>query len=257
MKIKIPSKISAIAREIYKFMCFSWTVLRSIRCMFAYWTETLSQMHIMGNQAFPLILTAAASIGMVLTLEWGTKLELFGAKLMLGRMVSISIIREIGPTITGLMMAGRTGAMLVSELGNMVLSEQMEALRAFGIDPVKRLIVPRVYASILLMLPMTIIADIFGVIAGWFAAVMWMGIDSEFFWLSAQNGVIMKDLVVGVIKPPFYGLLIGLVGSYLGYNVSGGTVGLGKAATLTVMLTSISVLLVDFMLTKLIISLFA
>ncbi len=253
----IPSKVARAAREAYRFIRFSIRVLGSIRCVFAYWPETLSQIHVMGIQALPLTLTAAASIGMVLTLEWGTKLELFGAKLMLGRMVSISIIREIGPTITGLMLAGRSGAKLVSELGNMVLSEQMEALRAFGIDPVRRLIVPRVYASILLMLPITVIADVFGIIAGWFAAVMWMGIDSQFFWLSMQNGLLIKDLVVGAVKPPFYGLLIGLVGCYLGYNVSGGTVGLGKAATLTVMLTSISVLLMDFILTKLIIAIYA
>ena len=210
----------------------------------------------MGNQALPLVLMASASIGMVLTLEWGTKLEVFGAKLMLGRMTSISIIREIGPTITGLMIAGRSGAKLVSELGNMVLTEQIDALRAFGTDPIKRLIVPRVFASILLMAPITAIADVAGIIAGWFAAIMWLGIDSEFFWLSMKNGLVFKDLVVGGIKPPFYGLMIGLVGCYMGYTVSGGSVGLGKAATLTAMFTAISVLLMDFILTKLILSLY-
>jgi phospholipid/cholesterol/gamma-HCH transport system permease protein len=254
LALKIPPKIKTIARGTWDFSKFTSKVIGGIKYAWRYRYDTLEQMHIMGNQALPLVLIAAMSIGMVLTLEWGKKLELFGAKLMLGRMVSISVIREIGPTITGLMLAGRSGAKLVSELGNMRLSEQIEALRAFGIDPVYRLIVPRVIASLLLMLPITIIADISGIIAGWFAAVMWMGIDSEFFWISVQSGLLTKDLLIGAIKPPFYGLFIGLVGCYFGYNVTGGTVGLGKAATLTVMLTSISVLLLDFILTKTILS---
>ena len=249
-----PAKITTIIRSVWDFSKFSTKVLANIKYAFRYRTDTLEQIYIMGIQALPLVLIAAMSIGMVLTLEWGKKLELFGAKLMLGRMVSITVIREIGPTITGLMLAGRSGAKLVSELGNMRLSNQIEALRAFGIDPIKRLIVPRVYASILLMFPITVIADVCGIIAGWFAAVTWMGIDSSFFWISIQSGLLMKDLVIGAIKPPIYGLFIGLVGSYLGYKVSGGTVGLGKSATLTVMLTSISVLLLDFIVTKVILS---
>lgn len=254
LKLKIPTKITTIARGVWDFSKFSSKVIGGFRHAWRYRADTLEQMHIMGVQALPLVLIASMSIGMVLTLEWGKKLELFGAKLMLGRMVSISVIREIGPTITGLMLAGRSGAKLVSELGNMRLSEQIEALRAFGIDPIRRLIVPRVFASLLLMIPVTIIADVCGIIAGWFAAVMWMGIDSEFYWISMQSGLLIKDLVIGAVKPPFYGLFIGLVGCYFGYNVTGGTVGLGKAATLTVMLTSISVLLLDFFITKVILS---
>ncbi|MFQ5583678.1 MAG: MlaE family ABC transporter permease [Calditrichia bacterium] len=254
MKIFLPPEVKSNALEIKKFLKFSWKALSGIKYVFIYWGDTLKQIHVMGNQALPLVLAASASIGMVLTLEWGTKLEVFGAKLMLGRMTSISVIREIGPTITGLMIAGRSGAKLVSELGNMVLTEQMDALRAFGTDPIKRLVVPRVYASIMLMLPLTVIADVFGIIAGWFAAVMWLGIDSEFFWLSIKNGLVFKDLLVGAIKPPFYGLMIGLVASYMGYHVRGGSVGLGKAATLTAMFTALSVLIMDFVLTKIIIS---
>jgi len=252
----LPVKIITSYQDIIRFLRFSYKVLTGIKYVFIYWQDTLKQIHLMGTLALPLVLTASASIGMVLTLEWGTKLEVFGAKLMLGRMTSISVIREIGPTITGLMVAARSGAMLVSELGNMVLTDQIDALRAFGTDPIKRLIVPRVYASMILMAPLTAIADVIGIIGGWFAAVMWLGVDSEFFWLSIQNGLVFKDLIVGGIKPPFYGLMVGLVGTYMGYRVSGGSVGLGKAATLTAMYTAISVLLMDFILTKLILSLY-
>ncbi|RMH76162.1 MAG: ABC transporter permease, partial [Calditrichaeota bacterium] len=179
-------------------------------------------MYVLGIQALPLVLIASACISMVLALEWGKKLELFGAKLMLGRLVGISVLREIGPTMTGLMIAGRTGAKLVSELGNMVLTEQVDALRAFGTDPIKRLIVPRVFASFLIMTPLVAIADAFGIIMGWFACVTWLGVDSDFFWLSMKSGLLMKDLVIGVLKPPVYGLMVGLVGTYYGYHVTGG-----------------------------------
>lgn len=229
---------------------FVYQTIRGLPGAFRYYPDTISQMYYMGVQALPLVLTAVACISMVLALEWGTKLELFGAKLMLGRLVGVSVIREIGPTITGLMLAGRTGAKIVSEIGNMVLTEQIDALRAFGTDPVKRLIVPRVFASVVLMLPLTIVADVFGIITGWFASTVWMGVDSDFFWLSMKSGLLMKDIVIGSLKPPFYGLLIGMIGAYYGYTISGGAVGMGRAATRTVMLTSLGVLIMDFLITK-------
>ena len=229
---------------------FVYRTLSGMPYAFRYYQDTITQMYYMGVQALPLVLTAVACISMVLSLEWGTKLELFGAKLMLGRLVGVSVIREIGPTITGLMLAGRTGAKMVSEIGNMVLTEQIDALRAFGTDPIKRLIVPRVFASVVLMLPLTIIADVFGILTGWFASTTWMGVDSDFFWLSMKSGLLMKDIIIGSIKPPFYGLLIGLVGGYFGYTITGGALGMGRAATRTVMLTSLGVLIMDFILTK-------
>lgn len=256
MLLAIPGKIKSAFLEFLRFTRFAFRTLRGVKYVFVYWQDTVAQMYIMGNQALPLVLAAAASIGMVMTLEWGTKLEQFGAKLMTGRMVAISVIRVIGPTITGLMIAARSGAKLVSEIGNMVLTDQVDALRAFGTDPIKRLIVPRVFASVLLMAPLTALADAVGIIAGWFIAVNTLAVDSEFFWLSVFNGLTFKDLFVGGLKPPFYGLLVGLVGCYMGYTVRGGSVGLGKAATLTAMFTSLSVLLMDFILTKLVIALY-
>lgn len=256
MEIPRSSRIKEIWDEIRQIGRYIWKVWSGWRYTFVYWHDTLEQIYIMGIQALPLVLIASGAIGMVLTLEWGTKLEQFGAKLMLGRLVAMSVIREIGPTFTGLMLAGRSGAKLVSELGNMVLSEQVDALRAFGTDPVKRLIIPRVFASTFLVIPLTIIADIFGIMCGWFCAVMWMGVDSTFFWVSVQSGLVMKDLIVGIIKPPFFGMLIGMVACYLGITVRGGTIGLGRAATLTVMLTSISVLLMDFIITKLVVAVY-
>ncbi len=245
-----------IVEQIRNWLTFCFKTLSSLPWAFRYRWETVKNGYVSGNQALPMVMIASMFISMVLALEWGKKLEPFGAKLMLGRMVSISVIREIGPIITGLMVAGRTGAKIVSEIGNMVLSEQIDALRAFGIDPIRRLIVPRVFASIFVMIPLTIMADTMGIIAGWFGSVVWMGIDSEFFWLSMRDGLFVKDLVIGVLKPPFYGLVIGLIAGYFGYTIQGGAEGMGKAATRTVMYASLGVLFIDFLLTKIILAMY-
>ena len=236
--------------ELKRRLIFAGKTLASMGSAFRYRDETMYQFYIMGIQALFLVILATSFTSMVMAFEYGKKLEPFGAKLLLGRIMSISIVREIGPIVTGLMLAGRTGAKIVSEIGNMVLSEQTDALEAFGLDPIKRLIVPRVFASIAVMLPLSIIADAVGIIAGWFASVHWIGLDSEFFWLSLRGGLLVKDITIGLIKPPFYGLIIGLVSSYYGYTIRGGAEGMGRAATQTVVFSSVGVLFIDFILTR-------
>lgn len=249
-------KISYLVKETISRIKFAFRVLTSMNAALRYRNETLYQFYIMGIQALFLVILATSFTSMVMSFEYGKKLEPFGAKLLLGRIMSISIIREIGPIVTGLMLAGRTGAKIVSEIGNMVLSEQTDALCAFGLDPIKRLIVPRVFASIMVMLPLTIISDAVGILAGWYASVHWIGLDSEFFWLSMRGGLLVKDLTIGLIKPPFYGLIIGLVSSYYGYTIRGGAEGMGRAATQTVVFASVGVLFIDFILTRIVLSLY-
>lgn len=242
--------------EIFNWIKFSFKTISNFPQVFRYRGETIKQIYILGNQALPLIILSTCFISVVLTLETGKKLEPFGAKLMLGRVVAIAVLRELGPVISGLMMAGRIGAKIVSEIGNMVLTEQVDALRAYGTDPIKRLIVPRVFAAIAVMLPLTIIADAVGIIAGSFSAITLLSVDFDFFWLSVTQGPNLKDLLVGIIKPPFFGLLIGMISAYFGFTLKGGAEGMGRAATQTVMFTSIAVLLMDFILTMIIISFF-
>ena len=250
------SKLRKIVSEILNWIKFSFKTILYFPQIFRYRGETFKQMYILGNQALPLVILATVFISIVLTLEVGKKLEPFGAKLMLGRVVAISVLRELGPLITGLMMAGRIGAKIVSEIGNMVLTEQVDALRAYGTDPIKRLIVPRVFAAFSVMLPLTIIADAVGIIAGSFSAITLLDVDFDFFWISVKEGPILKDLIVGIVKPSFFGLLIGIVSSYFGYTLKGGAEGMGRAATQTVVFASIGVLLMDFILTIIIISFF-
>ncbi|UCE04796.1 MAG: ABC transporter permease [bacterium] len=249
-------KFYGIFKQFWYWFKFAFKSVINFPQVFRYRGETFKQFYILGNQALPLIILSTVFISIVLTLETGKKLEPFGAKMMLGRVVAIAVLRELGPVITGLMMAGRTGAKIVSEIGNMVLTEQVDALRAYGTDPIKRLIVPRVLAAVAVMIPLTIIADFIGIIAGSFSAITLLDVDFDFFWLSVKEGPTLEDFSVGIIKPPFFGLLIGTISAYLGYTLEGGAEGMGRAATQTVMFTSIGVLLMDFILTMIIVSFF-
>lgn len=256
MKVIYSKIVTKWLSEIWSALKFTFRTLLNFRQIFRYRAETIKQLYILGNQGLALVILSTVFISIVLTLETGKKIEPFGAKLMLGRVVVIAVLRELGPLITGLMMAGRIGAKIVSEIGNMVLTEQVDALRAYGTDPIKRLIAPRVFAAFAVMLPLTFIADALGIIAGSFSAITLLDVDFDFFWISVKQGPSIKDLLVGISKPPFFGLLIGMISAYLGYNLKGGSEGLGLAATKAVMYTSIGVLLMDFLLTIIIISFF-
>jgi phospholipid/cholesterol/gamma-HCH transport system permease protein len=224
--------------------------------MFKYGRETLRQINIIGVTATPLVLLAALFIGLVLALEWGTKLEPFGAKILMGRIVSIGTIREIGPVITGLMLAGRNGAKISAELGSMKVTEQISALTALGTDPIRRLVVPRQVASILTILPLTVFADAVAIVAGYVVAVAWLHTPGNLYWTSALDSLLMKDLAIGLLKPFFFGYIIATIACYYGMNTEGGATAVGDSATKAVMFSSLGVLASDFVLSKLIISFF-
>jgi phospholipid/cholesterol/gamma-HCH transport system permease protein len=238
-------------KGFYNWVKFSGKVIYNFPQIFKYRGETYRQIFVLGNQALPLVILASVFISMALAIEWGNQLERFGAKSMIGGVLSNAVIREIGPLVVGLLMAARISAEMTSEIGNMVLTQQIDALRAFGTNPIKRLIVQRVFASLVVMAPLTIIADTTGIIAGWLASITWSGIDSQFFWLNALDVLLVKDLIFGIIKPTVYGFVIGLIGTYFGYTIQGGTEEMGRATSRAVIYASVSVLICDFIITKL------
>jgi len=231
------------------FFGFIGSAILSFPKAFRYRSETIKQMYIIGNQSVLLILTAVIMVNIVLTVEIGKKLEIFGAKSMLGIIVGVSTIREIGPIFAGLMVGGRVGAKIVSEIGNMKLTEQIDALRAFGVNPINRLIAPRLAATVIIMIPIVFLADIVGIVTGWFAAVVMMNVEPSMFWVSMREGILLRDVVIGLVKPPFFGLVIGVISCYFGYTVYGGAEALGRAATRSVMYALIGVLFMDLIIT--------
>ena len=166
------------------------------------------------------------------------------------------MVRELGPVITGLLLAARTGAKNASEIGAMQLSEQIDALRAFGTSPIQKLVFPRTLAALVMFLPLTLIADTVGIIGGMIVTKLSLGVDTSFFWQSVVNSLKLKDIVVGFSKPIFFGFFISTISCYYGFSTTGGTTGLGRNTINAVVISSMVVLIIDFIFTKVIWELF-
>ena len=166
--------------------------------------------------------------------------------------MSLGMVRELGPIITGLLLAARTGAKNASELGAMQLSDQIDALNAFGVDPIQKLVIPRTVAALLIFLPLTLIADITGILGGMLVANQTFHVDFSSFWNTAIGALKMKDLLVGFLKPFFFAFFISTISCYLGLTTKGGTSGLGKNTINAVVSTSVIVLIIDFIFTKIV-----
>ncbi len=235
---------------IQNYALFLEDIVRGMFRCYRYKDDALREMYYIGARAFPVVLMGGLFVGIILATEVGHQLEQFGAKTLIGRTLSLGMVRELGPIITGLLLAARTGAKNTSELGAMQLSEQIDAFRAFGASPVDRLIVPRTVAALVMFFPLTLVADMTGMLGGMFITVTTFHIDSAFYWNTAINSLTMKDLLVGFSKPFFFAFFIATISCYFGINTKGGTTGLGKNTIKSVVATSITVLLMDFVFTK-------
>lgn len=225
-------------------------LFKSFRYIYRNLRLCLDEMYRIGSQSFPLVALSGLFIGIILSLEVGYRFEVFGAKTMVGRTVSLGIIRELGPVITGVLLASRTGAKNASEIGGMVLSEQVDALKAFGSNPIEKLVLPKVVASVVMFLPLTLISDFIGIVGGMVVANFSLGVDTSIFWKAAVYGLQMKDLFVGFTKPIFFGFFIATISCYFGLKTFGGTTGLGRSVINSVVVTSIVILIIDFIFTK-------
>jgi phospholipid/cholesterol/gamma-HCH transport system permease protein len=213
--------------------------------------EILRQMDALGVQSISITNLTALFTGMVLALQTSYALAQFGGKLFVGRVVVLSICRELGPTLTALMVAARVGAGITAELGTMNVTEQVDALRALGASPIRKLVVPRVLAVTMMLPVLTLLADFLGIFGGLFIAVFEIKIGAGFYISTILSSLHYNDLMHGLAKTPFFGLEIALIGCYNGLTASGGADGVGRATTTAVVLSSITVLVTDFFLTKL------
>jgi len=212
--------------------------------------DTITQMYLIGAQAFLPILLGGAFAGIILALETGHQLDLFGAKTLVGRTVSLGMVRELGPVIAGLLLAARTGAKNASEIGAMQISEQIDALRAFGTSPILKLVMPRTIAAMVMFLPLTAIADMSGILSGMVVTKLSLHVDTSFFWHSAVSALLMKDIFVGFAKPILFAYFIATISCFYGFYTRGGTSALGKNTINAVVVSSLIVLVLDFIFTK-------
>ncbi len=224
-----------------------------LRCSRKRWEGRLllEQMENVGVRSVSIVALTAVFTGMVLALQMTTYLSRFGAKPYAGRILAVSMLREMGPVLTALMIGGRVGAGITAEIGSMKVTEQIDAMRSIGVNPVQKLVFPRLIA-IMVMLPLlTIFADFLGILGGLFVSVTELDLSADYYMSSIIQFIKFRDLFSGLGKTLFFAIFIGGIACYNGLEVSGGADGVGRATTRTVVTTSITILVSDFFLTKL------
>ena len=211
----------------------------------------LQEIESIGIQSLTVVNVIALFTGMVLALQTAYALSRFGAKGFIGVVVALSLVREIGPVFTGIMVAGRVGSGIAAELGSMKVTEQIDAIRVMGANPVKRLVVPKMIATMIALPLLTIVADAVGIVGGLLISVMELQVNSYYYFTTILDTISLQDVASGIGKTFFFGLIIAVIGCYQGMTTTGGTVGVGRATTSTVVVSSILILVTDFFLTKL------
>jgi phospholipid/cholesterol/gamma-HCH transport system permease protein len=219
-----------------------------------YFRDIVEQFESIGIGSLTVVLLAGFFTGAVLALQTGITLDQFGARPFVGRLVSASMVKELGPVLTGLMLAGRIGSGIAAELGSMVVTDQINALRTLGTDPVRKLVVPRVLAGFLMTPVLTVIANTVGILGGWIIAVYQLRVAGSLYWSAVIEGLYMQDVWMGLIKPFCLGYAIVTIGCHVGLRTKGGTQGVGRATTNAVVASSVAVIAVDLFVTQLLIN---
>jgi len=247
-------RIKQAAEQSQKLFFFSIRMTLSIFGRPIYPTETFEQMYLIGIGSLVFVLLTGISAGQGMALQFANELADMGSKNYLGRVMAIAIIRELGPVLTGVMVAARVAAGITAEIGAMKSSNQINALIAFGIDPVKKLAAPRLIALLIMVPVLTIMCDVISLIGGWIIAIFIAHITSITYWVAVKERLVFGNLFIGLLKPVLFALVIAYISCYKGFQAEGGTKGVGKATTESVVMTSITILVSNFVITKVVFS---
>jgi phospholipid/cholesterol/gamma-HCH transport system permease protein len=242
--ISILEHLGGVGILIYRTVQYSFTRSLNLRLI-------LEQMDEIGFKSIPIVILSAVSIGMVMVLQLAYGFKRFGAKGLVGQVVSLAIVRELGPVITSLLVGGRVGSGITAEIGSMKVTEQIDAIRTLGADPIKKLVVPRFIAAIISFPFLSAIADFAGIFGGMVMSNIELNISPRLFVQTVMQQVDISDFLSGIVKTVFFGLIVAIIGCYIGMNAEGGTQGVGRATTLTVVISLVLIIVGDFFLTKL------
>jgi phospholipid/cholesterol/gamma-HCH transport system permease protein len=259
LELELVSPIEIAKDLVFSVQEYTMLSLQSLGNFFRrplYMADMMQQADLIGVGSLPIVILTGLSVGALLCLNSASTLQRFGGITLIGQLVSLGMVTELGPLITGLMVAGRNASGMASELGSMIVTEQIDAMRALGTDPSKKLVTPRVGATAFMLFFLTIIADLLGLIGGWAVAHLLFGLDSRQYWTSAWQILVFRDVFTGLIKPVLFGFIIATVGCYYGMSTRGGTQGVGHSTTQAVVASSVLILIVDFFVTKLIFAVF-
>ena len=247
---KIDSLAKRLVFAMEEYTLFCWQTVSNLFRVPHYWSDVINQCDLIGVGSLPIVVLTGFFTGGVLALQSAASLAQFGAQAYTGRFVSLSMIRELAPVLTGLMVSGRNASGMASELGSMVVTEQIDAMRALGTDPMKKLVTPRVLATVVMLFLLTIVSDSVGTAGGAFVAVFMSAQNGTQYFTSAYQALVYADIAQGLTKPLFFGFIIASVGCFFGMKTTGGTQGVGRSTTQAVVVSSVLIIFSDFILSR-------
>ena len=251
--IELVSPTEFAKRKIQSVQDYSILAAESVANLFRtprYVADIVQQMDMIGFGSLPIVLASVFFTGAALALNSATTLSRFGATTVIGQLVSIGIVRELGPVLAGLVVAGRNSSGMASELGSMIVTEQIDAMRALGTDPMKKLVTPRVVATVVMMFFLVILGDFMGLLGGSVVASLLLGMNSHEYWSNAYQTLVFSDVFMGLMKPLVFGFIIATIGCYYGLSTKGGTQGVGRSTTEAVVAAMILIIMVDVFVTR-------
>jgi phospholipid/cholesterol/gamma-HCH transport system permease protein len=244
-----------IVFQVQGYVRLNLDVARGLVTRPFYWHDVVEQFDAIGTGSLTVVLLTGAFTGMVMALQMGLTLDQFGARSVVGRVVSATLVKELGPVLTALMVTGRVGSGIAAELGSMAVTEQISALRALGTDPVRKLVIPRILAGTLLLPVLTVLSDAIGMLGAAIITSTQLRVAASVFWNNVVQGLYIQDIWMGLIKPFVLGFVLVSIACYVGLGTTGGTQGVGRSTTNAVVAGSVAVLAMDFLMTKLLIAL--
>jgi phospholipid/cholesterol/gamma-HCH transport system permease protein len=242
--------------ELQEYSLLSGRAIANLFSRPRYWADIYTQMDAIGVGSFPIVVLTGFFTGCVLALQSATALKDFGAVSKTGTLVALSMVKELGPVLTGLMVSGRNSSGMASEIGSMKVTEQIDAMRALGTDPVRKLVTPRILATVFMLFFLTILSDAVGIAGGALVSVTLLGLNASSYLHTSYRALVYSDVVQGLTKPLFFGFIIASVGCYFGMNTKGGTQGVGRATTQAVVVSSVLIIVVDFLISRAMIGIF-
>lgn len=239
-----------------EFLFLSGRAFKNIVRTPHYYDDVYLQMDVIGVGSLPIVLLTGLFSGAIIAIQMARALNTYGASSQVGTIVSLTLVRELGPVLTALLVAGRNASGIASELGSMKVTEQIDAMRALGTDPVQKLVTPRLTAMALMLPCLTVVADAIGLFGAYLVSVPLLhAITSSQYWSSAWRALVLNDLAQGLGKPFVFGMIISLVGCLYGLRTSGGTQGVGRATTQAVVAASIWIFFATFLIDKIFVNL--
>jgi phospholipid/cholesterol/gamma-HCH transport system permease protein len=231
---------------------------RALRNVFRpphYENDILLQMDIIGVGSLPIVILIGFFTGVVITMQMSRALDQYGAVDQVGPIVAITLVRELGPVLTAILVAGRNASGIASELGSMKVTEQIDAMRALGTDPIQKLVTPRMIATAVMLPILTVVADFVGLVGGYVIARLSIGLTTSQYWTSAYRAIEYNDITQGLLKPFVFAFIVALVGCFYGLRTTGGTQGVGHATTQAVVVASVWIFVVTSLLTRIFVNL--